>query len=172
MVVSSWDAILEEWCVGTGHITAAALAQIEDFQFYAAAPVEGDGGWNMLYKDDHEEEILQNDESKIPVLIKESATLKEAVETDLKVSGPPKNGLWLGGEKYKVIQRDPEFESGSGGDMKFTWVLATRPKKGLHILSTKKSVLVCMYDEEKGQTSGNCKHHAILMADYLVNEGM
>jgi hypothetical protein len=29
-----------------------------------------------------------------------------------------------------------------------------------------------MYDEEKGQQSGNCKNSAIAMADYLVSEGL
>lgn len=168
MVQQSWDDILQEYCVNTGHIKAAALAKLEDLQFYAAAPIEGDEGWNLLFKEDHQEEILQDDESTRSVTINETQTLKAALETDLKVSGAPKNGLWLGGEKFKVLQRDPEFDTGAAE--KFTWVLATRPKKGVHILATKRSVLVCLYDEEKGQTSGNCKHKAIEMANYLAKD--
>jgi len=169
MVAGSWDQILQEWCVDTQHITAAALAQCSDFQFYAAAPTANEEGWALLYKEDHDEQILQQDETELTVKINEATTLKEAVETDLKTSGPSKNGLWLGGEKYKVIQRQDDFES---KDAKFVWVLATRPKKGVHIISTKTSVLVCMYDEEKGQSSGNCKNAAVAMADYLVSEGL
>jgi len=165
----SWDKILQEWCVDTGFVCAAALAQTADYQFYAAAPVEGDEGWTKLYKEDHEEKIMQQDETELAVKINEATTLKEAVETDLKTSGPSKNGLWLGGEKFKVIQRQDDFES---KDAKFIWVLATRPKKGVHIIATKASILVCMYDEEKGQQSGNCKNAAVAMADYLVTEGL
>jgi len=172
MVAGSWDQILQEWCIDTKHCCAAALAQTTDYQLYAAAPVADDAGWGLIYKEDHDEQIMQqngNEVTEVTVKINEAATLKEAIESDMKISGPSKNGFWIGGEKYKVVQRDPEFES---KDSKFTWVLATRPKKGVHILATKASVLICMYNEDQDMTSGNCKNHAISMAEYLVSEGL
>lgn len=169
MAEGSWDKILQEWLVDSGHCCAAALAQTADYQLYAAAPTANEEGWALVYKDAHTEPIMQDDGNEIPTLINESETLKAAIAADLKTTGPPKNGLWFGGEKYKVIQKDDAFES---GESKFIWLLCTRPKKGAHIIVTKASVLVCFYDEEKGQQSGNCKNQAIQMADYLITEGL
>lgn len=160
---------MEEWVTGTGHACAAALAGA-DGQFYAAAPAANDEGWSKVYKEDHTESIPQDDGSDMDILINEAKTLLETVNADLKTTGPPKNGFWLAGEKYKIVQKDDEFES---ADHKHKWILVTRPKKGAHIIETKnKTILVCVYDESLGQQSGNCKNTAVQMADYLVSENL
>eukprot|EP00746_Dinoflagellata_sp_MGD_P160820 gnl/MRDRNA2_/MRDRNA2_87747_c0_seq1.p1 gnl/MRDRNA2_/MRDRNA2_87747_c0~~gnl/MRDRNA2_/MRDRNA2_87747_c0_seq1.p1 ORF type:complete len:166 (-),score=48.73 gnl/MRDRNA2_/MRDRNA2_87747_c0_seq1:147-644(-) len=159
-----WDAILQEWTVDTGYCYAGGLANAEDGAFYAAAPVEGEAGWGLIYADDEEKEILQEDgETKKKEMISEAATLLEALST-----GRAKKGLWLGGEKYSVVQYDKEFES---GDATFTTVFANRPKKGVHIVSTGSQVAVGFYDESKEQTSGNCKRVVLAFAEYLKGAG-
>merc|ERR1711862_879469 len=60
-MAEAWDGTLEEWVVSEGYCAAAAMAQQTDGQWYAAAPVAGDAGWGMIYKEDHEQDILQED---------------------------------------------------------------------------------------------------------------
>merc|ERR1712107_955431 len=100
------DSTLQEWTTDYyKEVCASGLAQQTDGAFYAAAPVADDAGWERIYKDDHEEDILQEDgETVKKVMINEAATLKAAVDT---LKSPP-SGLWLGGKKYRVCRVDKD----------------------------------------------------------------
>merc|ERR1712228_477043 len=102
------DQTVEEWLISEGYCYAGALAQVEDFALYAAAPVADDVGWGFVNKEDHEEDILQDDMSTKRMTIGEVACLKGAVEKGVAPAG----GFWLGGVKYSITQFDPEFSSG------------------------------------------------------------
>eukprot|EP00397_Hematodinium_sp_SG-2012_P036256 GEMP01039121.1.p1 GENE.GEMP01039121.1~~GEMP01039121.1.p1 ORF type:complete len:172 (+),score=35.44 GEMP01039121.1:37-552(+) len=167
---ASWDTILQDWLINPKTCSAVALASRSDFIMYAAAPTENEAGWNMVYAADREEMIMQDDGSEKAIFINEAATLKDACERDLQKDGPPKTGLWLGGEKYKLVQMDRTLESTAGSS--FVWMLASRPKKGVHIICTAVTVIVCFYDESLGQTTGNCKNAAVEMADFLVTQNL
>lgn len=169
VVEGSWDCILQEWLVDAKTCDAAAMYTRADHTMYATAPVENEEGWTKLYKEDHEEPIAQEDGSEKGIIICESATMKEAVENDLRTKGPPKNGLWIGGQKYKVVQRDAEFET---RDCKVTWIFASAPKKGVHIIATDQTIVLGTYNEADGQNSGNCKNAVIVMAEYLLSNGL
>merc|ERR1712232_371436 len=169
----SWDDTLQEWLMyadetsGKANCCAGGMAGSDGSGFYAACPKEGEAGWAHIYKDDHEEPITQEDgETKVPTLINEATNLLETVN-NLKA---PKTGLWLGGQKYTVTQTDPALESGDGT---FKYLFANRPKQGVHILVTPvSSQIVCaFYDEEKGNTSGNCKKTLLAFGEYLVAQG-
>jgi profilin-like protein len=165
----SWDATIEEWLIAEGYCSAGALAQASDGAFYAAAPVAGEAGWAIVYADDHEELITQEDMSEKKMTINEATNLL-AMVTHATFKAPP-SGLWLGGTKYRVTQSDPALES---GDYTFKYVMVNAPKKGVHILVTPGAtpqIIAAFYDEEKGQSSGNCKKTAIAFAEYLAGIG-
>merc|ERR1711879_1034921 len=152
----SWDGTLEEWTTAYyKEVCAAGLAQQEDGAFYAAAPVAEDAGWGHIYKDDHEEEIMQEDgETMKKVMINEAATLKAVVDT---LETPP-NGLWLGGKKYRICRVDKDFEN---GDFKYDVIHCACPKGGCTIAKSKTQIIVCFFDEEKGGSKGNCSQGAM-----------
>lgn len=164
-----WSPIVQEWTVDTGYCCAGALANAEDGALYAAAPTtastaESTVGWDLVYAADADRDIMQEDGSTKPMPICEAATLKEATNPP----GRPKHGLWIGGNKYSVVQFDPEFES---GDATFITAFANRPKKGVHLVSTGTTIVIGMYDEEQEQTSGNCKRVVLAFAEYMKSLG-
>merc|ERR1712134_134279 len=95
----SWDATIAEWLISEGYCYAGALAQTTDGAFYAAAPVEAEEGWGFVYKEDHEEQITQEDGTDKAMTINEAANLKELVD---HLEKTPAGGLWFGGIKYRV----------------------------------------------------------------------
>jgi hypothetical protein len=165
----SWDTTLEEWVISEGYCVAAGMAQQADFALYAAAPAADEAGWALIFKEDHEEQILQDDgETTKPMMINEAACLKAVVET----GRAPPGGLWLAGEKYTVTQTKEE----EVGDHTVKTVFANRPKKGVHIVCTTTQVVIVMYDETKEgangfQTAGNAKKAILAFAEYLMGIG-
>merc|ERR1712048_111122 len=135
-----------------------------DGNFYAAAPQAGEAGWALIYKEDHEEDIMQEDMSTKKQWINEGVQLKALVD---KGKSPP-GGLWFAGEKYTVPNVDPKFEM---GENTYFWAFAARPKKGVHIVSTGSQIVAGFYSEEKGQSTGNCKKVVLAFAEYLKGIG-
>eukprot|EP00929_Paragymnodinium_shiwhaense_P046982 TRINITY_DN2386_c0_g1_i1.p1 TRINITY_DN2386_c0_g1~~TRINITY_DN2386_c0_g1_i1.p1 ORF type:complete len:166 (-),score=64.92 TRINITY_DN2386_c0_g1_i1:156-653(-) len=164
-MAEGWDAQLETYLISEGYCCAAGLAQMEDGAFYAAAPTAGEAGWGLIYKEDHEQDILQEDgETTKKFTISEATALKE-----LMTKGKaPTTGLWFAGEKYRVPQVDLEFEL---GDNKVKWAFGAAPKKGVHIVATNSQIVAGFYSEEKGQSSGNCKKSVLAFAEWLLAEG-
>merc|ERR1712032_354603 len=142
-------------------------AQAADGQPYAAAPVKDEAGWGFVYKDDHEESIMQDDMSEVKMTINEATAIQQAVE---KGSAGVKEigGLWVGGLKYTITGYEANFES---GDYTFVTVFANRPKMGIHMVKTDSQIVAGLYDEGKNQTSGNCKKSVIAFAEYLKGLG-
>mmetsp|Transcript_29751 Transcript_29751/g.69174 ORF Transcript_29751/g.69174 Transcript_29751/m.69174 type:complete len:168 (+) Transcript_29751:84-587(+) len=161
----SWDQTIQEWIVDTGYAYAGALAQKEDGAFFAAAPVAGEAGWGFVFMEDHEVDVTQEDgETVKKETINEPTSLKYVVDN---CKATP-SGLWLGGQKYRVVTGEPKFES---GDYTFTQIFAAGTKKGVHISGTSTMIVAGFYDEEKGQTSGNCKKVVVAFAEYLASIG-
>merc|ERR1712113_438849 len=161
----NWDYTVDEWLISEGYCVGGGLAQKEDGAFYAAAPAAGEAGWGIVFADDHEESIMQDDGvTEKKMMVNEATGLKTAVDT----GKAPACGLWLGGLKYTISRYEKDFES---GDHTFTCVFVNRPKKGVHIVATGASIVAGFYDEEKGQTSGNAKKAVIAFAEYLAGIG-
>merc|ERR1740121_352286 len=160
----SWDQTIDEWLCQEGYCFAGGLAQCEDGAFYAAAPVADEAGWGHIYADDHVQEIEQEDGSTKKMTINEATALKAVIDNQKA----PASGLWLGGHKYRIVQSDKAFES---GDYTFVWVFASRPKMGVHMVSTGSQIVCAFYNEEKGQNSGNCKKTVLAFAEYLKGIG-
>ncbi|CAE7895732.1 Pfn [Symbiodinium necroappetens] len=161
---ASWDQTLDEWLISEGYCYAAGMAQLEDGNFYAAAPVAEEAGWGFIYKDDHEEMIMQDDMTEKKMTINEGTALKFLADNH---KAPP-TGLWFGGEKYAVTRVDKNFES---GDASFVFIFAAKPKKGVSVAITKSQVICGFYDEEKGQVGGNCTKAVVAFAEYMVGLG-
>jgi len=161
---ASWDQTLDEWLISEGYCYAAGMAQLEDGNFYAAAPVADEAGWGFIYKEDHEQMIMQDDMTEKKMTINEGTALKFLADNH---KAPP-TGLWFGGEKYAVTRVDKNFES---GDASFVFIFAAKPKKGVSIAITKTQVICAFYDEEKGQVGGNCTKAVVAFAEYMVGLG-
>lgn len=172
-MAGEWDQVVQDWLITPGACIAGGLANKADCNFYAAAPIEGEKGWGIIYKDPHEEDMLQEDGvTTKKVMITESAQLLKAV-TEGRVSG----GIWIGGVNFKCVQNEMEMEVGEG---KCTWVfVATNDmdrtgknvKGGAHIMATDTTVVLGVYSEGEGQSSGNCKSAVTAMAEYLLGAG-
>ncbi|CAE8718281.1 unnamed protein product, partial [Polarella glacialis] len=124
----------------------------EDGAFYAAAPQAGEAhrlnaGWGMIFSEDHEQLVMQEDMSEKTMLVNEAKCLKALVDTGKCLP----EGLWFGGEKFKVVQKDLAVEE---GDQTIGWIFASRPKQGVHIILTTAQILVVFFDESKGLTLG------------------
>ena len=161
--MSSWDEIVEERLVSTGHCIAAGLAKADDCAFYAAAPVADGKGWEMRWSEEYVQDIEVDVERFEPITINESSILLHALS-----EGKAPQGLWLGRHKFKVVQYDHEFElSGKA----VVTLFASRPKGGMHVVSTGTTVVVGLYSEEAGQSSGNCRSSVLKFAEYLLENG-
>ncbi|CAE7263651.1 Pfn [Symbiodinium pilosum] len=121
---ASWDQTLDEWLISEGYCYAAGMAQLEDGNFYAAAPVADEAGWGFIFKEDHEQMIMQDDMTEKKMTINEGTALKFLADNH---KAPP-TGLWFGGEKYAVTRVDKNFES---GDCSFVFIFAAKPKKAV-----------------------------------------
>jgi len=160
----SWDSTIQEWLIDEGYCCAGALGYLESGELYAAAPTEDEAGWGMVFKEDHDEEIMQDDMSTKTVKINEQTGILAAAKGER-----PANGLWIGGEKYTITQTTSE----ACGDQEVKAIFANRPKKGVYIIPTTSQVVIAMFDQEKGasQNAGNCKKTALAFAEYLIGAG-
>ena len=159
----SWDNTLDEWLISEGHCYAAAMSG-EDGVLYAAAPAAEEKGWSFVFKDDHEEDVLQEDGSTYKkVTVSEAKSLHCLMKNEAYEGG---QGLWLCGEKYKMCQRGTE----ELGEHSFPFVFANLPKKGVHIVATPKTnqYILGLYNEELGQNTGNCKKAVLAFAEHLA----
>merc|ERR1712151_936643 len=140
-----------------------ALAQGSDAFFYAAAPVAGEAGWAIVYKEDHEQTVLQEDgATEKKQTINEPANLKVAIDTGKK----PNGGLWLGGEKFAITQYNANEEI---AEKSCVYLFANKPKKGVHMIKTPGDQIIAgFYNEEKGQASGNAKRAVVAFAEYMI----
>merc|ERR1711862_803806 len=175
----SWDSTLDEWLTsssaeGREPCWAAALAQKEgDASLYAAAPAANEEGWSIVYADPKEQTILQDDGSEKTVAITEADCLKfmiQAMEKDNAHAGSikPPNGLFIAGVKWTITQLSKE----DIGDKSLPVAFITRPKMGGFVILTDTQVLLPLYNEEKGHTSGLCKKGSLVFAEYLVGLGL
>ena len=161
--MSSWDDIVEQHLVTEGHCSAGGLANAADCGFYAAAPVADGEGWRQIWSEEHEQEI-QVDEGRFESrTIRESELLLNAITT---ATAPL--GIWLGKTKYKLVQTDRDFEVAGRS---VVLLFANRPKGGIHVCSTGTTVVVGVYNEDLGQTSGNCRRAVLKLAEYLLDNG-
>ncbi len=162
--MSSWDEIIDQQLVQSGTCYAAALANAPpELAFYAAAPVANQEGWQHVWSEDHIQSVQVSEERFDNVTISEAAILSKAI-TD----GTAPYGIWLGKQKYKLVQRDANFDV---NDQRVTCIFANRPRGGAHIVSTEKTVVIGLYNEDAGQSSGNCKRAVLRFVEYLIENG-
>mmetsp|Transcript_5094 Transcript_5094/g.8903 ORF Transcript_5094/g.8903 Transcript_5094/m.8903 type:complete len:173 (+) Transcript_5094:75-593(+) len=160
---NDWDALLQHYLIDTGGCIAGGLAQVEDGVFYAAAPTADEKGWEIIFKEDHEEEIWRDDGTLQKVMINERDSLKATVDS----LEAPKEGLWLGGEMYRIVHADAEERVGDS--LKLKWLHGVKTKlsgwSGVHIIVTKTQVVVGVYDPSSH--AGNCKKAVVEFAEWL-----
>ena len=164
-MAGEWDATLEEWITQEGMCSAGGMAQVTDGAFYAAAPAAEEAGWAKIFAPAASHKVLQEDGvTEKDESVDESWQLKQLIETSKK----PYGGMFFGGEAYKVVQVDKDFEM---GESSYWWCFCSKPKGGVHLVSTGSQVVAGFYSEEKGQSSGNCKKTVLAFAEYLKGIG-
>jgi profilin-like protein len=162
--MSSWDEIIDQQLVQSGSCYAAALANAPpELAFYAAAPVANQEGWGHVWSEDHVQSVQVSEDNFADVTISEAAILAKAI-----TEGTAPQGIWLGKQKYKLVQRDGNFEV---SDQRVICIFANRPRGGAHIACTEKTVVIGLYNEEAGQTSGNCKRAVLRFVEFLIENG-
>eukprot|EP00405_Crypthecodinium_cohnii_P002247 CAMPEP_0194758408 /NCGR_PEP_ID=MMETSP0323_2-20130528/11688_1 /TAXON_ID=2866 ORGANISM="Crypthecodinium cohnii, Strain Seligo" /NCGR_SAMPLE_ID=MMETSP0323_2 /ASSEMBLY_ACC=CAM_ASM_000346 /LENGTH=167 /DNA_ID=CAMNT_0039678727 /DNA_START=27 /DNA_END=530 /DNA_ORIENTATION=- len=159
-----WDSTIEEWLVSEGNCVAGGLGDPSTGALYAAAPVEGEAGWAMLFKEPYSQALAQEDGSEKEEQIDESAIMLE-----ISQGKRPKQGLWIAGEKYTITRQEEDEVEGKA--VKVT--IAGRPKKGVVIYTTEASIVVGMFDEAKVATQniGNCRKAVAAFTEFLVQSG-
>lgn len=178
--MGEWDEYLDQYLTNDATTSdgaskaasAAALANRSDFAFYAASPSAGDAGWAVVYAEDADRPMTNEDGTEGTVKVNEAATLKEAVETDLMAPGakPSKTGLWIGGVKHRVCNRNADYEC---GDVKCIHInAAAKDQKGAQILATEKTIIVALYDKKAGISAENCLPQVHAFAAYLIEQGL
>ena len=160
-VMSSWDEILEQQLISEGHCVAGGLANTSDCAFYAAAPMQDNAGWYKVWSEEHEQQVQVSEDKFESRKINESAILMEALS-----NGVAPLGLWFAKNKYKVVSRDADFEVNGKS---VVLLFANKPKGGAHVVSTGITVVVGLYDEDLGQSSGNCRRAVLKLAEYLLD---
>merc|ERR1711998_591026 len=83
-----------------------------------------------------------------------------------RVSG----GVWIGKKNYKCVQMEDNVEL-EAGSVNWRFAAISEPKGGAHIVATGSTVIVGLYQEDKQQSSGNCKNAVMAFAEYLLGAG-
>merc|ERR1712150_39832 len=120
----------------------------------------------LIYKDPHEEDILQEDgETTKKMKVDEAKCL---VETS-KTSRAPPEGIWINGQKFKFIGCVEEEHD----DQKMTVLRMKLDKKNAIACKTKTQIVVALADEEKDAkgTPGNVNTLITAFASWMVSEG-
>ncbi|OII70820.1 sporozoite antigen [Cryptosporidium ubiquitum] len=161
--MSEWDDMVKEWLIDTGNVCAGGLCS-SDGAFYAASADQGDA-WQTLVRDDHEENVIQPDGVSVAAeVINDQSTIFQAIS-----EGKAPNGVWLGGNKYKIIRVEKDFQQ---NDATLDVIFCNKSQGGCFLVNTKNgNVVVAVYDECKDQSSGNCKKVALDLAEYLASQG-
>jgi len=150
--MGDWDTMLETWVLQSCY--AAALGKRDTGEHFAAAPRENGKGWSWVYAEAATRDIMQEDlVTTKPVHIVESETIVNAINdaaSTKPVSSP--HGLWIGGVKYNVCQRETDVVEAGGKSGSIVWVHARNLKKGVHLVATEKTVVIGLYDEELKQS--------------------
>lgn len=176
-MAEGWDGYLDEYLSAGGGpdgkkaACGAALANKTDCVIYAAAPVAGEEGWKLMYAEEQDRPIMQDDGNEKPTKINEAATLLDAIGRDMGKDGPSPTGLWIGGNKHKVTKK----ETVEVGDAKTpcVWLNAARGDgKGAQVICTDKSVIIATFDEKAGITAGNLTGPLQSFADYMISQGL
>lgn len=161
----SFQAALDKM-VACGSACAVALAhpatsEEEAGWIWSVAPIDNEEGWSLFWKDNHEEDITQEDMSKKRVVIEEHEGLLEAV-----AGRSVPTGLWFGGERFSITSSTVDDMFGTDTRI----VLAVKARMGVCIVSPEDYMIILgMYDEERGQSAGGCMKACMVMAAALVS---
>lgn len=163
--MGSWDDMVKEWLTDTGSVCAGGVCSLEGV-FYGTSIDTGDDSCKAIVREeDHEEDVIQADGvSYAPEPINDRSTLCQAIN-----EGKAPKGLWIAGNKYKVINVEKDFQQ--NGSL-FNVTFCNKSQGGCFLVETQNgNVVVAVYDESKDQSPGDCKTVALNLAEYLTSQG-
>lgn len=139
------------------------------------AGVDSDAAWARVYKPDGNQKILQDDDTEQDVWINEYQTIVSGLSHDL-TKGPLANGVWIGGNKHRIVQKTTE--TGNNSEYNFVCMLAGRPgEKGHMVVCTdadmkgKSCIVTAEFDKSGGVPPGMAKTVALDFAKWLHESG-
>lgn len=165
--MTAWETNLHQYMIETekDYCLSAAIGGYDfanrgvvepGLTWWGAASTAGPGSeeaWAAQFAEDQERPILQEDGSEKQVHICEFETVVQGALCDLKADGPPKNGVWIGGNKHSIVRK----EINSSEEQNF--LVITTARKG-----ETGYVIVCTDPEVKGKS-------VILTAEYDKQRG-
>jgi len=138
--------------------------------------VDSDPAWAKTFKADGDQNIMQEDGTEKPIHIVEYQTVVDAVMHDLRKDGPLPTGVWIGGNKHSIAQK--EVETGNNNEYSFIAVLCMRKgEKGHWIICTdstlkgKCCIVTAEFDKQGGCTPAMAKVVALDFAKWLSESG-
>ena len=145
----SWQDYVDTQLVATGQVSQAALLGVSDAGVWASTPDFMPRGYDAT--------VTAEDGSESTVTVNEASDIVNFMATGTK----PTAGLRINGDKYMVLRTLPDPMT----------VYGKKPKGGICITKTAQCIIVGVYDEDAGQTSGGCNLAVENLGDYLRNAG-
>eukprot|EP00915_Cephaloidophora_sp_WS-2016_P005827 GHVH01007701.1.p1 GENE.GHVH01007701.1~~GHVH01007701.1.p1 ORF type:complete len:148 (-),score=21.81 GHVH01007701.1:55-498(-) len=130
--MSEWDETVKEWLTDSGKCFAAGFANA-DGRMYAAYSTEG-SGWEVMWNEDEEKPIAQEDGTDVMEVVNEAETIQAAIET-----GRTPKGLYVGGKKYRIVRLEKEFDY---NDQTYVLLTCGCPGGGLVLAKTTNGTIV------------------------------
>eukprot|EP00916_Digyalum_oweni_P022813 GHVL01037778.1.p1 GENE.GHVL01037778.1~~GHVL01037778.1.p1 ORF type:complete len:166 (+),score=16.31 GHVL01037778.1:60-557(+) len=164
-MADEWSNTCKEWLTDTEIIQAGALGCWDDngvFSLYACSP-----DWDSVYKDNHEEDMLQDDGVTVKkVMIDEADTISNVL-----TQGYTPLGCWIAGEKYTFVRKDDECPS-PNNEFKFKVIVCARPGKVVDfVITPNNQVVMSIFQDSDKQTSGKVMSAACAFAEFLATSG-
>ncbi|KAF4655738.1 hypothetical protein FOL47_009318 [Perkinsus chesapeaki] len=163
----SWNDYISHYLLSEGKCYAGALGNSSDYKLFAAQGTSSEEeGWAATFSEDFETEVLVDEvtEQTQKVTINEATALREAMET-----GSTSNGLFIGGNKYRIVKYETDFDCAG---QEVVCLFGALGKKGVCVINTGTMLVMGMYDEELGQTGGNCKSACAAFAEICEVDGV
>ncbi|CAD7925120.1 unnamed protein product [Amoebophrya sp. A25] len=141
-----------------------------------AEGIQTDAAWEMVWSEDQNRDIMQDDGSEVPTPICEFQTVLSALAHD-NSKGPLPNGVWIGGVKHTVTRK--EKEEGPEKDLNFMLMNAARKgKKGFAIICTdydlagKAGIVIAGYSENENVPFSMAAAVALEAAKWMTYDGL
>eukprot|EP00746_Dinoflagellata_sp_MGD_P164445 gnl/MRDRNA2_/MRDRNA2_93073_c0_seq1.p1 gnl/MRDRNA2_/MRDRNA2_93073_c0~~gnl/MRDRNA2_/MRDRNA2_93073_c0_seq1.p1 ORF type:complete len:247 (+),score=39.35 gnl/MRDRNA2_/MRDRNA2_93073_c0_seq1:73-813(+) len=160
-----WIKLLDEWVAERKSCCYAVMFTGLDGSLHAYAPSEDPKVHELVdqYNEDSWKDTLLDDGvSTKKLLVQEPTILADVVSSSACQQA---SHLWLGGNRYAVVQRDDEFElEGRHSVSMILAVGSTNKDLGVHIISIGSVIFVAFYKK-----SEHCPHTCKLQLTQLVD---
>ena len=151
----TWQAYIDSMLVGKGNVENAIICSKSDGKIWA------NNNPNSFTFKKYDTEIPQDDGSDVVENVDE---LKNVIKLVNGVKTP--QGLRINEVKYQILRTFDEENS------KCYTIYGKKPRGGICIISTTKTIIIATFDEAKGQASAGCNASMSDLGKYLMSKGL